>query len=95
MPTTNRWKAKLTKQREKKTHTTRYKNLVTHVESHASAVSLLESGEKRDIKAINNFSYGWLILHTHTHTHTHTHAHAHTHTPTLMHIHTHYSDYIT
>ena len=26
----------------------------THVESHASAVSLLESGEQRYIKAINN-----------------------------------------
>ena len=33
---------------------TRYKKLFTHVESHASAVSLLESGEKRYIKAINN-----------------------------------------
>ena len=33
---------------------TRYKKLVTHVESHASAVSLLESGEWRYIKAINN-----------------------------------------
>ena len=32
----------------------RYKKLVTHVESHASAVSLLESGEQRYIKAINN-----------------------------------------
>ena len=32
-----------------------YKKLVTHVESHASAVSQLESGEKRNIKAsINN-----------------------------------------
>ena len=31
----------------------RYKKLVTHVESHASAVSLLESGEQRYIKAIN------------------------------------------
>ena len=29
-----------------------YKKLVTHVESHASAVSLLESGEQRYIKAI-------------------------------------------
>ena len=33
---------------------TRYKKLVTHVESHASAASLLESGEQRYIKAINN-----------------------------------------
>ena len=31
---------------------TRYKKLVTHVESHASAVSLLESGEWRYIKAV-------------------------------------------
>ena len=30
------------------------KKLFTHVESHASAVSLLESGEYRYIKAINN-----------------------------------------
>ena len=29
---------------------TRYKKLVTHVESHASAVSLLDSGEQRCIK---------------------------------------------
>ena len=33
---------------------TRFKNLVTHVESRASAVSLLESGEQCYIKAINN-----------------------------------------
>ena len=33
---------------------TRYKKLFTHVEPHASAVSLLESGEGRCIKAINN-----------------------------------------
>ena len=32
----------------------RYKKLFTHVESHASAVSLLESRELRYIKAINN-----------------------------------------
>ena len=32
----------------------RKKKLFTHVESHASAVSLLESGEQRYIKAINN-----------------------------------------
>ena len=32
----------------------RYKKLFTHVELHASAVSLLESGEQRYIKAINN-----------------------------------------
>ena len=31
---------------------TRCKKLVTHVESHASAVSLLESGEQRYIKAV-------------------------------------------
>ena len=31
-----------------------YKKLVTQVESHASAVILLESGEQRYIKAINN-----------------------------------------
>ena len=31
---------------------TRCKMLVTHVESHASAVSLLESGEQRYIKAV-------------------------------------------
>ena len=30
------------------------KNLVTHAESHASAVSLLDSGEQRYIKPINN-----------------------------------------
>ena len=33
---------------------TRYKKLVTNIESHASAVSLFESGEERYIKAINN-----------------------------------------
>ena len=33
---------------------TRYKKLVIHVESHASAVSLLESGEQRYIKAIKH-----------------------------------------
>ena len=33
---------------------TRYKKLFVHVESHASAVSLLESGKQRYIKAINN-----------------------------------------
>ena len=33
----------------------RYKKLVTHVESHASAVSLLESGEQRYIKALLRF----------------------------------------
>ena len=33
---------------------TRYKKLFTHVESHTGAVSLLESGEQRYIKAINN-----------------------------------------
>ena len=33
---------------------TRYIKLVTHVESHASAVSLLASEEQRYIKAINN-----------------------------------------
>ena len=32
----------------------RYKKLFTHVESHASAVTLLESREQRYIKAINN-----------------------------------------
>ena len=32
----------------------RYKKLFTHVESHKSAVSLLESGEQRYIKAIHN-----------------------------------------
>ena len=31
---------------------TRYKKLVTHAESHANAVSLLESGEQHYIKAI-------------------------------------------
>ena len=31
-----------------------YEKLFTHVESHASAVSLLNSGEQRYIKAINN-----------------------------------------
>ena len=35
---------------------TRYKKLVTHVESHASAMSLLESGEQRYIKVINNYN---------------------------------------
>ena len=33
---------------------TRYKKLVTHIELHASDVSLLESGEQRNIKALNN-----------------------------------------
>ena len=33
---------------------TRYKKLFGHVESHASAVSLLEIGKQRYIKAINN-----------------------------------------
>ena len=33
---------------------TRYKKLVTQLESQASAVTLLESGEQRCIKAINN-----------------------------------------
>ena len=33
---------------------TRYKELFTHVESYTSAVSLLESGEQRYIKAISN-----------------------------------------
>ena len=33
------------------------KKLFTHVESHASAMSLLESGEQRYIKAINNNKY--------------------------------------
>ena len=39
----------------------RYKKLFTHVESHASATSLLESGEQRYIKAINNNvgEWGW------------------------------------
>ena len=32
----------------------RYKKLITYVQSHASAVSLLESKEQRYIKAINN-----------------------------------------
>ena len=32
------------------------KKLFTHVESHVSAMSLLESGEKRYIKVINNSS---------------------------------------
>ena len=31
-----------------------YKKLVTHIESHVSAVSLIESGEQRYINAINN-----------------------------------------
>ena len=35
---------------------TRDKKLFTHVESHASTVSLLNSGEQRYIKAINNNS---------------------------------------
>ena len=33
---------------------TRYKKLFAHVESHSRAVSLLESGEQRYIKATNN-----------------------------------------
>ena len=40
----------------------RYKKLFTHVESHASAVSLLESGEQRYIKAINNNSSLLIIV---------------------------------
>ena len=39
--------------------------LFTHVESHASAVSLIESGDLCYIKAINNNNNN-----THTHTHT-------------------------
>ena len=35
---------------------THYTKLVTHVEAHASAVSLLESGEQCYIKATNNNS---------------------------------------
>ena len=38
---------------KKQNKKTRNKKLVIHVESHASAVSLLESGEQRYIKAIN------------------------------------------
>ena len=38
----------------KQKQNTHSKNLVTHVEPHASAVSLLESGDYRYIKAINN-----------------------------------------
>ena len=41
---------------------TRYKKLVTHVESHASEVSLLESGEQSYIKAINHFDKRSLFL---------------------------------
>ena len=40
----------------------RYKKLVTHVESHASAVSLLESGEQRYIKAIDNNNNNMVIV---------------------------------
>ena len=36
---------------------TRYKKLFTYAESHASAVSLLESAEQRYTKAINNNNY--------------------------------------
>ena len=43
-----------------------------------SAVSLLESGEQRCIKTINNNNY----THTHSHTHTHTLSLTHTHTQT-------------
>ena len=42
-----RWIFEGEKKREKK-------KLVTHIELHASAMSLLESGEQRYIKAINN-----------------------------------------
>ena len=52
---------------------TRYKKLFTHVESHASAVSILESGEQRYIKAINNNNNNahklasmWLFQYVHT-----------------------------
>ena len=43
------------------------KKLFTHVESHVSAVSLLESGEQRYIKVINNHNnnnntYFWFLL---------------------------------
>ena len=38
---------------------TRYKKLVTRVESHASAVGLLESGKQRYIKAISIASCIW------------------------------------
>ena len=37
----------------------RYKKLVTHVESHASDVSLFESGEQCNIKALNNNKTDW------------------------------------
>ena len=39
---------------KKKKKKKRFKKLVTHVESHESAVSLLENGEQRYIQAINN-----------------------------------------
>ena len=38
---------------------TRYKTLVTHVESHTSAVSLLESEAQGYVKAINKYDPGW------------------------------------
>ena len=53
--TPRRWifKTALEKEREKKKKK-KEKKLFTLVESHACAVSLLESGEQRYIKAINN-----------------------------------------
>ena len=41
----------------------RHKKLVTHVEPHPSAVSLLESREQSYIKAINNNKYSYICKH--------------------------------
>ena len=44
-------------------HDSAIKKLFTHVESHASAVNLLESGEWRYIKAINNNNNIYSVVH--------------------------------
>ena len=50
---------KQTKQQQQQQQKTRYKKLIIHVESHRNAVSLLEGGEKRYVKAINK---AWSML---------------------------------
>ena len=61
--------------------------LVTHIESHVSPVSLLESVESRYIKAIIIIKYAWHDMMKRTHTHMlnaciHMYTHTHTHTNT-------------
>ena len=52
-----------------------YKKLVTHVEAHASAVSLLQGTEQHYMKAINNNS-----LRTHSDAYNHSQSHMWKHT---------------